>query len=364
MKRPALWVWCVWPALVGPLHAGDPVTRFDNTQVELRRTDERWQLWAGAQLVKDLGASEAEAREVIAIIRQLRLTQRGAIGTRAPIMEYWLAGDKAPQGLIPAYRLAPIDLATLRVEQLGNQWCLRDATHLWFNFGVHADDARQALATIKHYEFTRMGYVGQTDPVMIYFLGGKPDLKPTPALQPDVAFMPLQAFQVRQLTPPSLSAVDALTGEERLAFDWRRVELHRDGLRWRLMFGRECLADFGPDEVGAREALRTVQFYRFTEQCRVGAPAAPLVYYLVNGQAPHGIRFGARNTPFHPERLAVRQVDSQWMLCDGVRPILHAGANEDEAKRTLQAIQKYKFDNICAIGANDQTGLRFLVKDR
>jgi hypothetical protein len=345
------------------VRAGDNLVTFDASQVELRRAEERWQIWSGTKMVKELGTSEAEAREAITLIRQLGLSQRGVIGTRVPVMEYWLAKDKAPQGLVPAYRLLPIDRPTLRVAQVGGQWCLHDARNLWFNFSVHAADANKALEVIQRYEFNRIGYVGQAEPVMIYFLGGAPEMKPTPSLQPTVAFAPLQALQVRQLTPPSLTMYDALTGEEKLAFDWRRVELRREGLRWRLAAGRECLADFGHDELAAREALRTVQFYRFTEQCRVGNEVTPLVYYLVNGQAPRGLRFGTRNTAFHPDRIGVRQIDGQWMLCDGIRPVLAAGASEAEAKQTLQAIQKYKFDNVCLIG-NEQAGLRFLVKER
>jgi hypothetical protein len=52
------------------------------------------------------------------------------------------------------------------------------------------------------------------------------------------------------------------------------------------------------------------------------------------------------------------------MVCEGERPILRGGDTEPEAKRTMQAIQKYKFDNLCWVGRNPQTGLRFLVKDR
>lgn len=363
-QRAASCAWCVVLLMALPLCAGESLLGFDNTQVELRRGEERWQLWSGTKLVKDLGTSEAEAREVVAIVRQLRLSRLGTIGTRGPVMEYWLADDRAPQGLIPAYRLQPIDRPTLRVEQIGGQWCLRDAQHLWFNFGFHAADAKLALEVIQRHEFSRIGCVGQAEPVMIYFLGGSPDIKPAPSQQPAVTFAPLQAYQVHQLTPPSLTMFDALTGEEKLAFDWRRVELRRDGLRWRLMAGRECLADFGHDEVAAREGLRAVQFYRFTEQCRLGDAGTPLIYYLVNGQAPHGVRFGTRNTPFHPDRLRVQQIDGQWMVCDGVRPIVCGGASEEEAKRTLQAIQKYKFDNLCAIGNDEQAGLRFFVKDR
>src|SRR5262249_2392324 len=156
---------------------------------------------------------------------------------------------------------------------------------------------------------------------------------------------------------------DPATGEERVPLDWRQVELRRDGANWNLVLGGQCLADFGPNESEARDAWRIFQFYRFTEQVQVGTSAKPFSYYLVNGKAPHGLRFGMQNISFHPDRLAVRQVDGQWMLCeDGQRPILRGGDSAEEARQVLQAIQKYKFDNYCRIGGSDKAGLSFMVR--
>ena len=143
--------------------------------VDVRRGETCWQLWSGPKLIKDLGNSEAEAREVVSVIRQLRLTQRGTIGTRGPVMEYWLSDGHAPIGAIPAYRLLPLDRSTLRVEQLGGHWCLRDDRRLWFNFGIHEKDARHSLEVIQRHEFNRIGYVGQAETVMIYFLKNTPE---------------------------------------------------------------------------------------------------------------------------------------------------------------------------------------------
>jgi hypothetical protein len=355
--------WAVLPVFSHRVQAGETLVPIDLTQVDVRRGETCWQLWSGSKLIKDLGNSEVEAREVVGVIRQLRLNQRGTIGTREPVIEYWLADGQPPDGLIPAYRLLPLDGSTLRVEQIAGQWCLREDGQLWFNFGRHETDARQALEVIQRYGFNRIGYVGQAETVMIYFMKTASERATPRRLHSSVVFSQREAMYLRQLTAPSLAVMDPATGEEKLPFDWRHAEVKHDGQKWKLMAGRECLADFGSDSWAAREALQAVQHYRFTERCLLGDSATPVTYYLVNGQAPHGLRFGMRNTPFHADRLKVSQVAGRWMLCEDSRPILQGGDNEAEAKRTLQAIQKYQFDNVCSVGA-DEKGLRFLARER
>ncbi len=363
LRQFPIWGWVVLPFFTLSAQAGETLVPIDSTQIDVKRGEACWQLWSGSKLIKDLGNSEGEAREVVHVIRELRLTHLGVIGSRGPVMEYWLADGHAPQATVPAYRVQPLDRSTLRVEQIAGQWCLREDGQLWFNFGTHESDARHALEVIQKYQFNRIGYVGGAETVMIYFLTAPPDRRPAPKMRTPLVFSEREALYARQLSTPSLALVDPATGEEKFAFDWRRVELKRDGQRWKLMAGRECLADFATDSFAARDALQTVQHYRFSERCVLGDSATPLTYYLVNGQAPRGLRFGTRNTPFHPDRLKVQQVEGKWMLCEGGRPILHGGDSEAEAKRTLQAVQKYQFDNLCVVG-NEEKGLQFLARER
>jgi hypothetical protein len=354
--------------LIIPVIAAPPVdalVSFDPGQVELRRVNDRWQIWSAGKFLKDVGTLEHDAREVLDRIRQLQLDQLGTIGTRQPVMEYWLSRQQAPRGLVPIHQTMPLDRETLRVEQVHGQWCLRDARNLWFNFGIHEADARQALEVIERWDFGRIGYVGHPQPVMIYFLNGTTSgqAKP-PQLAAGISFGLFHLLGVRQLTPPNLAQLDAVKGEERLPLDWRRVELKRDGLKWTLTCGSECLADFGFDESAARDALRAFQFYRFTEQCRIGRSESPLVYYLVNGQAPVGIRLGISSFRFRPDELTVRRVNDLWMICEGDRPLLRGGSTEGEARQAILAIQRYRFDHLCRIGHIEGKCFQFLVRDR
>jgi hypothetical protein len=358
--------------ILGLLFAGavrsapqETLQSFDYSLLQLRRVEGHWHLMTGETLLKDLGTSEADAREALAVIHELKLSQRGVIGTRAPVLEYWLADRAAPRGLIRSECLQTIDRPTLRIEAVEGQWILRDARKVWFNFGRFEADARQALAVFERYPFDRVGYVGWAAPVLIYFVEGT-DTPTMPSGKAPAAYPPINAmqlWQVRQLTPISPLAFNPTTGEEREAVDWRRAALRHDGNSWKLTIDTEVLADFGTGETDAREALRTVQHYRFTERCLIGASAKPVVYYLVNGQAPHGLRFGGRNTSFDPRRLTVRQVDGQWMIYEAERPLVPGGDSEQDAKQLLKAIQKYGFDNWCEIGDPKRGGLCFPVRE-
>src|SRR5690242_18015177 len=95
----------VLPAISAPTVPAPPVpvqaeklTTFDYRAADVHWIDGRWQLHAGGVLIKDFGHREQDAREALRILRNLRLTQHGTIGTPRPIMEYWLASGQAPHG--------------------------------------------------------------------------------------------------------------------------------------------------------------------------------------------------------------------------------------------------------------------------
>lgn len=51
--------------------------------------------------------------------------------------------------------------ATAQVQYVGNDWKIVDGSHWMFSFGSKEDEARQALAVIKKYGFTRSCFVGR-----------------------------------------------------------------------------------------------------------------------------------------------------------------------------------------------------------
>jgi len=347
----------------------DDTIAFSSQEAAVRLVDGRWLLMAGKKKIKDLGTSESTAYEVLRIIRDLKLNEYGAIGAPRPVIEYWLSDGKVPQGVANALRVMPFDDQSIHVAQAQDQWCLRDARRVLFAFGPRREDAERALAVLKSHGFNRVGYVGFPAPAMMYFLrsddglpqenAGGGTVKPLQASRTLAGDM-LQAYQLRA---PMTFLSDPSQPGERTPIDWRLLQVRRDGADWKLLSGDYCMANFGGSERDAREGLRVMQSYRFTEEYRLSA-AGGLSLLLANGQPPRGVPFGLRRITFRPQDLGVKQEGERWVVCESGRPLPIWATSSDEAHRIVQTIQRHKLDNLCQLGSSHPAPLTFLVKDR
>jgi hypothetical protein len=349
---------------------------FNSWDAEIRKINGHWELWAGAVKLKELGNREADAREVLRLIRLLNLNQLGTVGKPQPIMEYWLSDGRAPQKMA-RLNTAAFDPDALRVVDSQGQWCLIDDTRSWFTFGAKADEARQALAIIQKYQFTDVHYVGLGNPVMIVFLAGS-DKRPyahprapekdkgkggerangSHAAGGDV---PAQWLQPPQLHVTSTLA-EPVTGNLMVLFDWRQAAVRCEKLDWQVVADGQVLAHFGGRELEARQALRAMQTLHLSERCQVGDPTPVLTFFLSNGEPAHGLFFGAANQSCHAKELTLKRVGLRWAIWEYDRPLLMLGTNEQEAQQVLQILQHYKVDHVCQIGTSDPTPVTILVR--
>jgi hypothetical protein len=275
-----------------------------------------------------------------------------------------------------------------------------------FNFGLRAEEARQALAIIQKYGFTEVGVVGQAAPSMMVFLahdsvpGGHsaanrvhatthrpeanapkaPSPNNTPGAFVTPALPPLQSpphhgydglserarhNAIRDQAPFARAAAPGLEGlAERVPFDWRQVQLRPDNGAWKLMAGGLVLANFGKNEADARTALMAVHHYHFTEQYRVGRPEPRCSWFLCSGQPPRGVMLGVPGVSFQADALSVQQLGQRWGLCAGDQVLLLLGERPEEARQVLAAIQQSKFDRLCRLGAFDGEGMTFFIRAR
>jgi hypothetical protein len=405
---------------MGPEQLVEDLITFDDRMVELLWNGGHWQLWSGNDLLKDFGRRESDGRQALTLIRELRLTQRGTVGSPRTIMEYWLADGQAPTTMFPSLRSFPIDQHTLRTERVQGYWCVRDNNQVFFNFGTHQDEAERALAILKKYEFIRLGMIGQGTPTMLVFFGSSPGMTATPLHAPPppqgrvVSVRRLQdagqAFADappntlrpshlqtngnhvrttpsgadpasrmngptgsdltaasisfgRQLAPPSAPALDLSVLAERVPLDFRQVRIYHDHRDWKLLCGEYVIANFGPNERDARLAEMAFRTSHFTEQCLVGHPKPAFSYFLVNGKPPRELPVGAQGIAFRPENLSVRQVNGVWAICDLTRTLFVFGDRAEEAKETLKILQKYSFDSYCRLGQGEQ-GMTILARTK
>jgi hypothetical protein len=391
---------------------------FDPSAVQLRWERPRWLLVIGEKILKDFGRRETEARQALRLIQELHLTQYGTVGTPSPVMEYWLSDGRAPQGFTAGLHRLPLDMATLRVERMQTQWCLRDARMIFFNFGFHGEEAQQALAIIHKYGFTEIGIIGAAQPSLFLFLAPSDGVPPsarvtpasrvhktsaelegagrekgrinspvggglgaivTPALPPlagsaPPAHGPRRPFDRESLPDGKHSAArfgnsgPPLPGwdeqMECVPFNWRQARMRQDNGVWQLATDNYVLASFGTDEEAARHALSVLHYYRFTEHYRIGRPQPSFSFFLINGQPPIGVMFGLGAQAFQPDKLSVQKLGLNWSLCEGDRVLAMLGEKQGEARQLLELIQTHKFDRLCRVGSPADGGMTLLVRSR
>jgi hypothetical protein len=391
MKSPAL-------ALLFLVAAGRVIAQpsallhFDSRLADVQSSDGRWFLVASGARIKDLGSSEADAREALRLIRDLGLNEYGTVGRPCPILEYWLCDGRAPQGPLTGHRMVAFDADKLRAEISAGRWCLRDDQQLLLSFGFSGDDARQALAVIQRHRFNRLAYVGEPLPVMMVFLScpqepfgpqqpapantlytSTPIPLPTqmPGAATDWSRTPAsERIMVRATMPPPITlsslepAARVAAPVEGVAIDWQNVTVEHQANDWTLVADGRTLAHFGANEQSAREALRLVRYYRCTEFCSVGRTEPILTYFLACGQAPYGLNSAAQGMAFRPQALQVQQLAGGWVICDGNQPLLACGTNFNDAADALQALQRYQFDHLIPVNGTDAGPLHFLIKER
>jgi hypothetical protein len=396
------------------------VIRFDPSAAEVKHEDRRWVLSAGNVVLKDFGTREQDAHDALHLIHEMRLDEMGKVGTPAPVMEYWLSKGDAPHMPFLHQHILPLDPGNLRIDldPKLNQWTLHNNSRTFFNFGSNEQDARQALDVIRRHGFTHVVAVGQGTPSMLVFTGD--NTRSAGAATPVASGTPQQGIvqasysefdvrpQIRQaLTlprplPPALLqgqqgnqqapqpapagssatapgsgalavkpvspatapiAEPAKSALQRITFDFRQAQVHRENDQYVLTASNHVLATFGNDEEHARQALHALSRYQLNEQCRIGGPQSQFTYYLATGKAPTGTTFGVPTYPVDPATLTIRR-DRVGIVLAGKEQAFWRFHDTAEAQQALATIQKYKFDHVCHMGNGDGTGFTYLIRTR
>ena len=333
----------------------------DSTTVGVTRAEGVWRVGPPARAILTT-PDEATAREAARVVRDLRPAEWARIGSPRPVVEYGLLRDGKPAKLVAFPRqVVPIDLATVRVEQVRGVWCVRDAANIVFNFGPNKADAEQALAVARKYGFNRVGTVAGPAgaPALTYFFAVTDEGdQPRPAANPLAV-----AAQERALarTGVPLPGVGPGYVGEMVRIDPRKVAPRRDGHEWVLAHGPDVLARFGPAEWSARDAARVVQDGRFTEFCTVG----PVTFFLVNGRPPVRVSMALLSRSFDPNLLKAREVGGRWAVAQsaagGQDKVLWEVGTAAEAEVLIQLVRHYRFDQVCRAAGG---GLTFLARSR
>ena len=137
---------------------------------------------------------------------------------------------------------------TAEVKQINGSWKIVDGSHWLFDFGNKSDEAKQALAIIKHYRMNQSCFVGRPDPSFQYML-------------------------VSGRAPQG-----SYPGEDCVSFNPRTAEVKQINGRWKIVDGSHWIFDFGNKRDEAELALLIIKKYGFTKSCFVGRPDASFTY--------------------------------------------------------------------------------------
>jgi len=330
----------------------DPVT------ISVRRQNESWMLYAGPLALRDLGNRPSDAEDMLAMFRALKPTEWAIIGTPRAVVEYGLTNGK-PFAVMGTMKLSqPLDLKSVRVENVRGAWVVRDDENIHLNCGSTRADAEQAAGVCRKYGFNRIGYVGHPQPVMAYLYAAPVSTAPA---KPNAAIAAVAASAQEQnlgrtgIPVPGLGFVG-----ERLVIDARKVEVRKDRGDWVLAHGPDVLTRFGASEWSARDALKVVQDCRFTEFCRFGT--AGVTFFLINGQAPTKVPFSVQGSKFANATLTVRPMEGKYGVFEGGGRMLFPAGTKEEGEQLVKLLQMFQFDQFCQVGLSPRASLKFLAK--
>jgi len=140
---------------------GEDCIAFNSSTVGLEQINGRWKIADGSHWLFDFGSDRVAAQKALAIITHYRMNRSCSVGRTDPSFRYLLAKGGVPEGPMAGEDCLAFDPVNIRVSKIKNRWKIVDGRRLLFDFGRNATEARQALAIIKRYGFTRSCFVGR-----------------------------------------------------------------------------------------------------------------------------------------------------------------------------------------------------------
>jgi 2-haloacid dehalogenase len=137
------------------------------------------------------------------------------------------------------------------------------------------------------------------------------------------------------------------------------VEVRQVAGRWKVVDGSQWLLDFGSNESDAIRAKAVIEYYGFDHQCFVGRPNAPMMYFTVQGAAPHGAMAGEDAIAFDLAGLVAQESGGSWIVTDGFSRMLDFGPSEVNALDAVTIIKRFAFTHQCFVGRPDAPMMYF-----
>ncbi|MFO0935848.1 MAG: hypothetical protein U0798_04935 [Gemmataceae bacterium] len=356
-----------------------PLVRAENVKmlgaIDVRYLNNNWQVLAGPTVFANFGTDWKSAEKVGMTLQAMQAGDHGK-ATRAEMqMTSWATiGDTRPQigymtvrgEAVRTFRgvsntSLPIDLNTLRAEEVRGVWVMRDLNNILLNFGNEKQEAEQAVAVANRYGFNRIGYIGGTDqPTLRYFFADADAKVVQNASLGKTSPAVAAAFQEANLDRAGVEIPGFGTVGIKLNLDFKKLDIRRESGECSLVHGGEVLARFGRDEWTARDALRVVKQIEPTALVRIGSPG--IQFFLKGTESPNRSPFGVMGTAYSFDRITQRTTaDGVIHLHDGKGREFTSVKTQRDADAIQAAIKHYNLSRSCQVG-NGTHSLSFFVR--
>ncbi len=141
---------------------------FNPATAQVKFVSNDWKIVDGSHWMFSFGTKKTEAEQALRVIKHYGMNQSCFVGRPGPSFQYLLRSGTAPAGALAGEDCVSFNPNTAEVKKINNDWKIVDGNHWMFSFGNKEDEARQALAIIKKYGFTRSCFVGRPDPSFTY----------------------------------------------------------------------------------------------------------------------------------------------------------------------------------------------------
>lgn len=341
-----------------------------------------WQIWSGHRLFRDFADDEESARAVLTTLRDQRPEEWFLLGSPHPLVEYGLINGQPPLMLgrmgrgeprlggpstslqSNTYRplmsgaglhiILPIDLRTIRLEQIHGVWVLRDDHNLLINFADQQAAGEQALAAIRRHGLNRLGIVGRHRPAfrcLFAAIDEGREVLPEPLRRQHLQLQ-TEALNPIGLAVPGLGYVGLLH-----RFDPRRLSLRKQGGQWQIVTADDhVLGQFGPAESHAVDALRLLRDGQFTAIARYG----PATLLFRQDQIAQRLPLHTHVRVFDPHSLRVVTADQRCFVADQGRPVCDC-RDAAEGQTIIAILQAFGCNLLAHIGPTPRQGLTFFA---
>lgn len=159
-------------ASVGGAYAAEDCVNFNPATTTAQFVGGEWKVVDGAHWMFSFGANVAEARRALQIIKTYKMNESCFVGRPNPSFQYLLSSNGPPRGiLLQGEDCISFNPALVKIVYIpaSHTWKMVQGNMWMEDFGTNRQEAHEALAIVKKYQFNKQCFVGRPGPSFRYW---------------------------------------------------------------------------------------------------------------------------------------------------------------------------------------------------